>query len=158
MNKCIFYGNLARDPEVFTTQNNEKMVKIVIATHRVVNGERKTEFLPCLAFRKTAELLEQHYQKGRAIIVEARAANSRGKTKNGEEYNTVVFLIERFEFASAPRKEQQHQTTQQEKYQQGERQSGVEHENVMPEMDFNDIDEELLKNFDVEDEIEQLPF
>jgi len=112
MNKCIFYGNLTKDPEIFQTQNGEKMVRVTIATHRVVNNEKRTEFIPCLAFRKNAELLEQYYQKGRPILVEARVVNSKGKTKNGEEYNTFSFIIERFEFAGSGRKEQtQEQTT-----------------------------------------------
>lgn len=111
MNKCIFYGNLARDPEVFQTQKREKLVRITVATHRIVNGEKRTEFIPCLAFRKNAELLEQYYQKGRPILVEARAVNSKGKTKNGEEYNTFSFIIERFEFAGTKKDTKQEQTT-----------------------------------------------
>lgn len=111
MNKCIFYGNLTKDPEVFQTQNGEKMVRVTIATNRVVNNEKRTEFIPCLAFRKNAELLEQYYQKGRPILIEARVVNSKGRTKSGEEYNTFSFIIERFEFAGSGRKEQTHEQT-----------------------------------------------
>lgn len=31
--------------------------------------------------------------------MEARAVNSQGTTKNGEKYQTIAFIIDRFEFA-----------------------------------------------------------
>lgn len=108
MNECTFFGRLTKDPEVFTTQNGNKLVRITIATDRTVKGEKKTQFIPCIAFGKNAELIEQHYNKGREILVEARAENARGKTKEGIEYPTFRFVIERFYFAGS-KKEPQHE-------------------------------------------------
>lgn len=110
MDKCLFFGRLTKDPEVFTTQNGNKLVRITIAMDRTVKGEKKTQFIPCIAFGKNAELIEQHYNKGREILVEARTENARGKTKDGVEYPTFRFVIERFWFAGS-RKEQPHEQT-----------------------------------------------
>ncbi|ADQ45573.1 single-strand binding protein [Caldicellulosiruptor kronotskyensis 2002] len=110
MNKCLFFGRLTKDPEVFTTQNGNKLVRITIAMDRTVKGEKKTQFIPCIAFGKNAELIEQHYNKGREILVEARAENARGKTKDGVEYPTFRFVIERFWFAGSKLKQQHEQT------------------------------------------------
>lgn len=110
MNKCLFFGRLTKDPEIFTTQNGNKLVRITIAMDRTIKGEKKTQFIPCIAFGKNAELLEQYYNKGREILVEARVENARGKTKDGVEYPTFRFVIERFFFAGS-KKEQHHEQT-----------------------------------------------
>ncbi|ADQ06145.1 single-strand binding protein [Caldicellulosiruptor hydrothermalis 108] len=110
MNKCLFFGRLTRDPEVFNTQNGNKLVRITVAMDRTVKGEKKAEFIPCIAFGKNAELIEQHYTKGREILVEARAENARGKTKDGVEYPTFRFVIERFYFAGSKKEQQKEQT------------------------------------------------
>lgn len=110
MNKCLFFGRLTRDPEVFNTQNGNKLVRITVAMDRTVKGEKKAEFIPCIAFGKNAELIEQHYTKGREILVEARAENARGKTKDGVEYPTFRFVIERFWFAGSKKEQQKEQT------------------------------------------------
>ncbi|WPX08150.1 single-stranded DNA-binding protein [Anaerocellum danielii] len=110
MNKCLFFGRLTKDPEVFTTQSGNKLVRITIAMDRKVKDEKRAQFIPCIAFNKNAELLEQYYQKGREILVEARVENATGKTKDGVEYPTFRFVVERFWFAGA-KKEQQHEQT-----------------------------------------------
>lgn len=101
MNKCLFFGRLTKDPEVFTTQNGNKLVRITIAMDRKVKDEKRAQFIPCIAFNKNAELLEQYYQKGREILVEARVENATGKTKEGAQYPTFRFVVERFWFAGA---------------------------------------------------------
>ncbi|ADQ41564.1 single-strand binding protein [Caldicellulosiruptor acetigenus I77R1B] len=110
MNECTFFGRLTKDPEVFTTQSGNKLVRITIAMDRTVKGEKKAEFIPCIAFGRNAELIEQHYTKGREILVKARAENARGKTKEGIEYPTFRFVIERFWFAGSKKEQQKEQT------------------------------------------------
>ena len=51
MNKCILVGNLARDPELTTTSNGVAVCRFSIAVSRRYansDGERETDFLPCL--------------------------------------------------------------------------------------------------------------
>ncbi|MEZ0535988.1 single-stranded DNA-binding protein [Caldicellulosiruptoraceae bacterium PP1] len=110
MNKCIFLGNLVRDPESYDTQNGKKLIRITIAINRIVNGEKKVDFLTCIAFGKTGEAIQKYFNKGKPILVEAKAVNTKRKTASGEEYNTVVFIIESFNFAGGKKLEEHSET------------------------------------------------
>ena len=119
MNKCLFFGRLTKDPEVFTTQNGNKLVRITIAMDRKVKDEKRAQFIPCIAFNKNAEL---------------RVENATGKTKDGVEYPKFRFVVERFWFAGT-KKEQQHE-------------QAAEAPAVEPEVPEDELEKELEEIFE----------
>ncbi len=58
MNKIILIGRLTRDPEIrySTNDNNTAIARYTLAVNRPFrkNGEQQADFLPCIAFGKTA--------------------------------------------------------------------------------------------------------
>lgn len=72
MNECTFFGRLTKDPEVFTTQNGNKLVRITIAMDRTVKGEKITQFIPCIAFGKNAE---RYYHLRKRVTILSRVLN-----------------------------------------------------------------------------------
>ena len=72
MNKCEFIGNLTKDPELSETSNGTKLCRFSIAVNRSyksADGERKTDFYNCIAWRGLAELIAEHLKKGNKIYV-----------------------------------------------------------------------------------------
>ena len=73
MNKVIFIGNLATDPEAYTTQSGISRSSFRLAVQRRfanAQGEREADFFSVVAWRGTADYCNKYLQKGRKIAVE----------------------------------------------------------------------------------------
>ena len=67
MNKVILLGNIANDVELKQSQNGKNLTRFRIACRR---SQNETDFIGCVAFDKTAELIAKHFTKGSRILVE----------------------------------------------------------------------------------------
>ncbi|MBD5397114.1 single-stranded DNA-binding protein [bacterium] len=77
VNKVILVGNLGKNPEVFTFENESKKVRLAIATTEVFKnkkGERveHTEWHWVVLYRGLAEVAEKYLKKGSQVYVEGR--------------------------------------------------------------------------------------
>ena len=73
MNKVILIGNLANDPEPFTTQSGISRSTFRIAVQRRfanAQGVREADFLTVVAWRQTADFCNRYLSKGRRVAVE----------------------------------------------------------------------------------------
>ena len=74
MNKVILLGRLTKDPEIRYSQSTEPVCisRFTVAVDRKFKkeGEQASDFINCVAFRKTAEFMEKHIKKGMLITVE----------------------------------------------------------------------------------------
>lgn len=73
MNKVILIGNLANDPEAFTTQSGISRSTFRLAVQRRyanAQGVREADFLTIVAWRATADFCNRYLTKGRKIAVE----------------------------------------------------------------------------------------
>lgn len=73
MNKCFFIGRITADPELRATESGTSIARFTLAAQ----GRGDTDFIPCTAFGKTAELLCEYVKKGHRISVEGRLKVSR---------------------------------------------------------------------------------
>ncbi|MCL2839033.1 MAG: single-stranded DNA-binding protein [Oscillospiraceae bacterium] len=72
LNKAILMGRLTRDPEIKYTQNSVAVCTFAIAVDRDYvqqGGQRQTDFINIVAWRKTAEFICKYFTKGRMIVV-----------------------------------------------------------------------------------------
>lgn len=70
MNKAILMGRLTRDPEIRTTQSGINVCNFTVACDRRTKGEdgnwnNEADFIPCVAWRQTAEHIARYYKKVR---------------------------------------------------------------------------------------------
>ena len=75
MNKAIIIGRLTRDPEMRTTTSGINSTTFTVAVSRNysnASGERDTDFLNCVAWRKQAENIAKYCTKGTQVAVEGR--------------------------------------------------------------------------------------
>ena len=73
MNKVILIGNLANDPEAFTTQSGVSRSTFRIAVQRRfanAQGVREADFLTVVAWRQNADFCNRYLSKGSKVAVE----------------------------------------------------------------------------------------
>ena len=111
LNHIVLMGRLTADPEVKTTTNGLAVTSFTVACDRNVgkDREKQSDFIPCVAWRQTAEFIGKYFSKGSLIAVEG-SLQSRKYTdkerKNRVSYEVLVdrshFTGERRESAAAP--------------------------------------------------------
>ncbi len=72
MNKVFLIGNLTRDPELTETAGGIKICRFSIAVNRNYSGsdgERKTDFFNCVAWRGLGETVARFAKKGNKVAV-----------------------------------------------------------------------------------------
>lgn len=75
MNNVNLMGRLTRDPEARTTQSGQSVASFTLAVDRSTKGpkgEKETDFINCVAFGKTAEVVCTYVSKGQRLIVQGR--------------------------------------------------------------------------------------
>ena len=114
MNNCIFTGRLTKDPEIKTTQSGKKYINFTIAVDRKVkdaNGQRQADFIPCVAWNKTAEIISQYFTKGSPIGVTG-SLQVRTYDKDGEKKFIYEILVNEFDFIGGSKSSADPETTQ----------------------------------------------
>jgi len=94
MNKLLVVGNVVKDPR----QNEAgSMLYFSVAITRAYKNkstnEYESDFLSFMAFSSTADYIKKHVLKGDLVAIEAKVQN--GKKKEGEEYPTDCYIVER---------------------------------------------------------------
>ena len=103
MNKVLLTGNLTRDPETKMMTNGKPRTMFTLAVSRPYkdsSGQRSADFITCIAYDKTAELVGRYLAKGRKAGVEAHVRTGRYE-KDGKTIFTTEFVVEQIEFLSS---------------------------------------------------------
>ena len=84
MNNVTIGGNLARDPEVRDLQSGTKVAHFTVAVSKR-GQEGGTDFFPCAAWGKLAELVGNRLKKGSKVAVMGYLQNREFEGSNGEK-------------------------------------------------------------------------
>lgn len=104
MNKCIFIGNLTRDPESQTTANGVSFCRFSIAVNRQyanANGEREADFINIIAWRGLADNCAKYLSKGRKVCVVGALQTRTYEDKDGNKRYATEIVADDVEFISA---------------------------------------------------------
>lgn len=88
MNKIILMGRLTAAPELKTTQSGTEVVSFTLAVNRayIPKGQQKqTDFIPCVAWRKTAEFICKYFSKGDMLALEGKLQSRKYEDKQGNQ-------------------------------------------------------------------------
>ena len=97
MNKVVIVGRLVRDPELrFAAGSGNAVSKFTIAVNRQFKKD-ETDFISCLAFGKTAEIIAQYFTKGKKIAVSG-SIRTGSYEKDGVKHYTTDVVVESFDF------------------------------------------------------------
>ena len=98
MNRVVLIGNLAKDPELTTTNNGVSLCKFTIAVPRRFagsDGEREADFLPIIVWRGQAENCYKYLKKGsKAAIIGSVQTRSYEGTDGTRRYITEIVADE----------------------------------------------------------------
>lgn len=114
MNKTILVGRLTRDPEVRYSQgdNSTAVARYTLAVERRFkrDNEPTADFIPCVAFGRTAEFAEKYFRQGMRVAISGRIQTGSYTNKDGVKVYTTEVLIEEHEFAQSKSENQQNQS------------------------------------------------
>ena len=65
------------------------------------NGEQTADFIPCVAFDKSAEFAEKYFHQGMKILVTGRIQTGSYTNKDGQKVYTTDVIVEDQEFAES---------------------------------------------------------
>ena len=73
MNHVLLTGRLTKEPEIRYTNANKEVASFTLAVDDgKVNGERRSQFIPVIAWEKTADLIRQYFHKGDPLTIIGR--------------------------------------------------------------------------------------
>lgn len=101
MNKAILTGRLTHSPEHRTTNAGTSVVSFSLAVRRTfknASGEYDTDFINCVAWKQSAEIIAKHFNKGDGITVFGEIRTRSYTDKDGNSRNAVEVLVNEFEF------------------------------------------------------------
>lgn len=96
MNIIILTGRLTRDPELKTGQSGKTYARFTLAVERPMQKD-ETDFINCVAFGKTAEVIGEFLRKGRKAGVTGRLQMGKYEV-NGEKRTSYDVIVDTIEF------------------------------------------------------------
>ena len=101
MNKVILIGNLTRDPELTKPANGVSICRFSLAVTRNYagsDGERKTDFFNCVAWRGLGETVARYAHKGNKIAVSGSIELRNYEDKDGVKRTAIDIVAQDVEF------------------------------------------------------------
>lgn len=123
INSVVLVGRLTKDPELKSTGTGMNMVRFTTACDRKFkdqNGNRQADFINCLAWGKTAEVVANYFHKGSMIGVTGRIQTGSYENQQGQRVYTTDVAVESVSILEPKQKQQQQGQPQayQQNYQQ----------------------------------------
>lgn len=89
-------GNVTKDPEIKSTTSGKKVVSFSVAVNK---GKDKTLFMSCVAWEKTAELINDYVKKGDRFAASGELdIREYEDSKTGEKKKAYEMIIREFDF------------------------------------------------------------
>ena len=107
LNHIVIMGRLTRDPELRRTGSGIAVASFRVAVDRDYapkdGGERKTDFIDCVAWRQTGEFISKYFTKGRMIVVEGRLEMRDWTDKDGNKRTSAEINVDNAYFGDSKR-------------------------------------------------------
>lgn len=106
LNRIILIGRLTRDPELRYTPNGVAVSSFTVAVDRPFTnqqGERETDFIDVVVWRKLAETCANHLGKGRLVAVEGMLQIRSYETPEGQRRKVAEVIADNVRFLDKPK-------------------------------------------------------
>ncbi len=94
MNVVTLMGRLTAQPELKTTQTGVSVTSFTLAVDRAYTPkgeEKQTDFIPCVAWRGTADFITKYFTKGSRLAVKGELQQRNYTAKDGS--NRTVYEV-----------------------------------------------------------------
>ena len=107
LNHITIMGRLVRDPELRRTGSGVAVASFRVAVDRDFvskeGGERKADFIDCVAWRQTGEFISKYFAKGRMIVVDGRLEMRDWTDKDGNKRTSAEIVVANAYFGDSKR-------------------------------------------------------
>ena len=107
INRVVLAGRPTKNLELRSAKSGANMCSFTLAVDRNFkskNGDRETDFISCIAWQKTAEVMSQYVKKGSLIGVDGSIQTRSYDNKDGKRVYVTEVVVENFSFLSDPPK------------------------------------------------------
>ena len=101
MNKVFLIGRLTRDPELRYTGSNIAVATFSLAVDRNFtgqNGERETDFINIVVWRKQAENVKNYLNQGSQVAIDGRIQTRSYDDQNGQKRYVTEVVADNVQF------------------------------------------------------------
>lgn len=101
LNQVVLMGRITQDLQLRQTPNGVPVLTFTVAVDRgyVKQGEeRQTDFIPCVAWRQTAEFICKHFAKGRMIALTGKNRTRDFTDKNDVKHYVMEVFVDEVSF------------------------------------------------------------
>ena len=107
LNHITIMGRLVRDPELRRTGSGVAVASFCVAVDRDFapkdGGERKADFITCVAWRQTGEFISKYFAKGRMIVVDGRLEMRDWTDRDGNKRTAAEINVDNAYFGDSKR-------------------------------------------------------
>lgn len=107
LNHITVMGRLTKDPELRHTTNQTPVATFTVAVDRDYTGrdggEKQTDFVPCVAWRNTAEFVSKYFHKGSMAVVSGRLQIRTYQDNNGNNRTAAEVVTDNIYFGESKR-------------------------------------------------------
>ena len=109
LNMVAIHGRMTADPELKTTNNGISVVTFTLACERDWKKDEKTvtDFIPCVAWRHTAEFVSKYFHKGQLTVVSGSLQSRQWTDKDGNKHTSWEVQAENVYFGEKREKQLQ---------------------------------------------------
>lgn len=107
INLCVLIGRTTKDIELRRTGNGTAVASFTLAVNRdfKTNDGQEADFIQCVAWKKTAELLEQYVHKGDKIALNGSIRTRNYEDSHGRTVYVTEVLVNHVEFLETKNRE-----------------------------------------------------
>ena len=111
MNLVMLKGRMTNVATISVSANDDMTIaRFTMAVDRKgkkVEGKQNADFIPCVAFGKTAETIEKYTDKGTAILIRGHWQTGSYQNKDGKTVYTNDCIVDEFEFCESKKETQE---------------------------------------------------
>lgn len=108
LNHIVIMGRLTAAPELRYTQQNTPVASFTLAVDRDYQSggsEKQTDFIPCVAWRSTAEFVSKYFTRGSMAAVFGRLQLRDWTDKDGNKRRTVEVVADSIYFGESKKRD-----------------------------------------------------
>lgn len=104
MNNVCEIGRLTSDVELKMTPSGKSVCSFTIAVYRT---KEITDFLPCVAWRQTAERITRYFRKGNMIGIKGSLQSRKFTDKNGNKRTAIEIVVDEASFCESSKPQEE---------------------------------------------------
>ena len=97
LNHITIMGRLTADSELRRTTTGKAVCSFTIACDKP-GKDSGASFIPCVAWEKTGEFINQYFAKGSAIVLEGRIESRQYETKDNQKRTAIELVASQAHF------------------------------------------------------------